>query len=102
MSLIIIYTTYSSKEEADRINLMLLDQKLVACVNNIEVNGLFLWKDDIERSREIVSLIKTKPENWEKVKELIEKEHSYDVPCIIRISADCNDSYLAWLNSELK
>ncbi len=102
MSLIIIYVTYSSKEEADRINLMLLDQKLVTCVNNIEVNGLFLWKDDIERSREIVSLIKTKPENWEKVKELIEKEHSYDVPCIIRISADCNDSYLAWLNSELK
>lgn len=102
MSLIIIYTTYPSKEEADKINTMLLKQKLVACVNNLEVNGSFLWKDDIERSREIVSLIKTKLENWEKVKELIEKEHSYDVPCIIKINAECNGAYLAWLNEELK
>ncbi|MBT3297771.1 divalent-cation tolerance protein CutA [archaeon] len=102
MSLIIIYTTYSSKEEADKINSMLLKQRLVACVNNIEVNGTFLWENDIERSKEIVSLIKTKKENWIKIKEFIEKEHSYDIPCIIKFNAECNDLYLNWLNTELK
>jgi len=63
---------------------------------------LYWWKGKIEDSKEVVSILKTKKENWKSVKSEVEKVHPYDVPCIIKLNVEANESYDSWINSESK
>jgi len=56
----------------------------------------------IDSANEIVSILKTKKENWKVVKEEIEKLHPYDVPCIMKIEVEANESYENWIQEETK
>jgi periplasmic divalent cation tolerance protein len=100
MSFIIIYVTHKNMEEANKVASLLLKQKSIACVNFFPISSSYWWKDNIEGSEEIVSLLKTRNENWEKVKNEIIKVHPYDTPCIIKMSIEANDEYEAWINNE--
>ena len=97
MKFILIYITYKNLKEAKKICNYLLKQKLIACCNYFPVESSYLWKGKVENSKEVVSIVKTKKENWKKVKEAVIKMHSYDVPCIIKIEAETNDSFAKWV-----
>jgi uncharacterized protein involved in tolerance to divalent cations len=49
---------------------------------------------------QIVSPVKTKKENWQKVKKEVEKIHPYDVPCIMKIEVEANNEYFDWIKKE--
>lgn len=100
MSFIVIYITHPDENHAQRICRALLQKKLIACANIFPIQSMYWWKGRIVDSAEWVSLVKTAPENWEIVKETIEKMHEYEVPCIERISADSNESYAQWIIDE--
>jgi len=102
MKFIIIYITYKNQKEAEKICNYLLRQKLIACCNYFPVKSAYQWKGKIENSKEIVSIVKTKKENWKKVKDVVTKMHSYDVPCIIKIEAEANNSFANWVNKDTK
>lgn len=102
MNFITIYTTHSNKEEAEKIANKLLNNKLIACVNYFPVEVAYHWKWKIENDNEIVSLLKTRVENWEKVKDFINKSHPYEVPCIIKTEVEANDEYVKWIYNETK
>ncbi|USN56850.1 MAG: divalent-cation tolerance protein CutA [Candidatus Peribacteria bacterium] len=87
-------------EEAEKVSSHLLQQKSIACVNFFPIKSSYWWKGNIESSDEIVSLLKTKNENWEKVKSEIMKIHPYETPCIIKMSVEANDEYESWINKE--
>lgn len=100
MSFIIIYVTYSNKKEANRIISHLLRKRLIACANLFPIKSYYLWKSKIGHSKEIVSLLKTRRENWQKIKAEIKKLHSYETPCIAKINAKANSEFESWINSE--
>lgn len=100
MSFIIIYVTHPNKEEAERIALYLLENKMITCVNYLPIESTYWWKGKLENSHEIVTLLKTKKDNWDKVKSEIEKIHPYETPCIIKFDVEANDSYESWIKSE--
>ena len=100
MSFIAIYVTHKNMEEAEKVSSYLLQQKSIACVNFFPIKSSYQWKENIESSNEIVSLLKTKNENWEKVKTEIMKIHSYETPCIIKMSVEANEEYESWINKE--
>ncbi len=100
MSFIAIYVTHKNMEEAEKISSHLLQQKSIACVNFFPIKSSYWWKGNIESSEEIVSLLKTKNENWEKVKNEIIKIHPYETPCIIKMSVEANNEYESWINKE--
>lgn len=102
MKFIIIYTTYPDSKTAKKISNLLLKQKLIACVNYLPIESSFIWQKKIKNSKEIVSLIKTKTENWRKVKTEIEKLHPYDTPCIMKIEVEANKEYVKWIEAETK
>jgi periplasmic divalent cation tolerance protein len=102
MELIMIYITYPSMEEAKKIVHHLLEKKLISCANFFPVKSSFWWKGKIDSSEEIVSICKTKKENWEKVKSEVKKLHSYETPCILKIDAEANKEFSEWVNSETK
>ncbi len=100
MAFIIIYVTHSNMEEAKRIAFILLKKRLIACVNFFPIESVYWWKGNVENAHEIVSLLKTKTENWEKIKVEIETIHPYETPCIIKIDAKSNEQYEEWINAE--
>jgi periplasmic divalent cation tolerance protein len=102
MTFIIIYVTHENLENAEKLASHLLQKKLIACANFFQIKSSFWWKGKIENSEEIVSLLKTRKENWEKVKSEIKKIHPYETPCIMKINVEANEDYESWVNNETK
>ena len=102
MSFIILYITNPSKEVAEKVANHLLEKRLVACVNIFPIESMYWWKDKIEKAEEFVIIAKTLEEKYEQVKKEIRKIYHYEIPCIIKISADINKDYLKWVDEEVK
>lgn len=100
MVIITLYVTHKNQEEADKVVNFLLERKLIACANFFPIVSRYWWKDKIENQDEIVSLLKTREENFEKVREEILKIHPYETPCILKIGAEANKSYGNWVMNE--
>ncbi len=102
MGFILIYVTYPNTEEANKAISHLLKNKLIACANSFSIKATSCWTGKIEECNEIVSILKTKKENWEKVKSEVKRIHSYKVPCIMKLDVDANEEYESWVESETK
>jgi len=98
---ILIYITNPNREEARRIATYLLEKKLVACGNIFPINSLYRWEGEIVDENEFVLIVKTTGANFEKVKNEVEKVHSYECPCIIGIPVIPNEKYSEWLMSQV-
>ena len=100
-NLILIYTTFSSTEEARFIAEKLLSKKLVACVNIFpEVSSLYLWKGKINNSCEVVAIMKSKSDQAEEIIKEIEAIHSYAQPVIAVLPIEnANKSFTNWANN---
>jgi len=98
MNAVIIQTTCSSKVEAKNIAKILLDEKLAACVQLSECESYYTWKEEFCCDNETLLSIKTRKENFEKVKSKIKELHSYDVPEIIEIDiTNSSKKYLKFI-----
>ena len=102
MNFILIYITHPDLETAQRIVTALMETRLVACGNFFPIQSTFWWKGKIENSEEIVSIVKTKKENWGKVKAEVIKLHPYETPCIMKIVVEGNDGYVKWIEGEVR
>ena len=102
MSFIIIYITHKDLSSAKKVCDVLLTKRLIACVNYFPIKSSYHWMGKIEDSKEIVSIVKTRKENWKKVEEEVKKIHPYKVPCIMRIEVDSNKEYDSWIKEETK
>lgn len=98
--MILLYTTHSSKEEAKKITELLLEAKLIACVNYFPIEACLIWNNIKTSENEVVALYKTSEKKWKDAEQIILKHHPYDVPCIIKIEAEANIEYEKWVESE--
>ena len=104
MSYIIVLMTASNKEEAIKIVRMLLEEKLVACANIIDVvSSFYWWKGTIEENKEALVIMKSHKNLFQKLSSRIIELHSYDVPEILAIPImDGSSSYLDWMKAYLE
>lgn len=99
----IVLTTASSKEEAEKIAKLLLDERLCACVQLMPIESYFHWQGKVEHGAEVHLAIKSKRENYEKIEAMIKKNHSYKVPEILMLRIeDGYGGYLRWIDEEVK
>lgn len=98
MAFVVIYVTHKDKSSCQKIISHLLKKKLIACANMFPIQSSYWWKGKVEGAHEVVSLLKTKSENWEKVKNEIKSLHSYDTPCIMKMRVEANEEYEQWIN----
>ena len=97
----IISTTTDTKENADSITQLLLEKKLIACVQSTVIQSAYHWQGQITESKEILLQMKTKRSLFEKIQTEIEHLHAYDVPEIIMIPLSAaNTPYLQWIEEE--
>ncbi len=100
MKFIIIYITHPNMKEAKKVVEALLRDRLIACVNYFPIESAYWWKGKIKNAKEIVSIVKTRKENWTKVKEAIVAIHLYETPCIMKLEVESNQSYAKWIGNE--
>jgi len=97
----IISTTTDSKENAELLTKILLQKKLVACVQSDNIKSSYRWKGKIILANEIQLQMKTKTTLFDLIKNEIEKIHTYEVPEIIMLPLlNANTFYLEWIEKE--
>ena len=101
MGFIIIYITYPDLKTAKKIVASLMKKRLIACGNFFPVQSVYWWKGKMENTKEMVSIVKTKKSNWEKIKAEVTKLHPYETPCIMKLDVRANKDYEAWINKEV-
>jgi periplasmic divalent cation tolerance protein len=102
MSFIAIYVTHPSEEEGKRIGDHLLHKRLIACYNLFPMESAFWWHGKIDRANEVVTLLKTRKEHWEKIQTEIKKLHLYETPCMMKFEMEANAEYEKWLMDTTK
>ena len=104
MKIKIILTTTDSDKTANDIAEYLVKGKFSPCVQIApNIKSVYYWRGKLDKSREILLLIKTIPENVKFCKKLILKYHNYDVPEIVVTNGEIlNDEYKDWfINNSL-
>jgi len=99
-----VYVTTSSKGEAEKIAHILLEERLIACVNIIgSVSSYFHWNGKIDSTKECLMLMKTRADLFEFLESRIRILHSYDVPEVLAVPiVNGSKEYIDWLSSVLK
>ncbi len=100
-NMILIYITNPNQKIAEKIALHLLKKKLIACANISPIRSFCFWKGKLEKSREVVLLVKTRDKYWLKIKKEVEKIHPYEIPCILKFKIDANEAFSSWVNKEV-
>ena len=98
MKIKIIITTTDSDKAANDIAKYLVKDNLSPCVQiTPNIQSFYKWKDQLDKSTEILLLIKTIPQNVQNCKKMILKYHNYDVPEVVVTDCDIlNDAYRDW------
>lgn len=103
MKLVVVLTTFPSKETADSVAEKLVEERLVACAQVLEgVESVYWWEGKVEKGKEWLVLLKTTEEAYKRVEERLAELHPYEVPEIVAIpSLSVYEPYLNWLRGEI-
>lgn len=98
----IVLTTTGTREEAGKIARSLVERRLAACVNVVEIESVYRWKEAVESAEEWLLLIKTTAEAFAQVQAAIQELHTYDLPeCVVLPIENGSEDYLAWIGESV-
>ncbi|MBQ3311002.1 divalent-cation tolerance protein CutA [bacterium] len=102
MEAIVIFCTVPDKSEAKKISNALVSEHLAACVSTVDkVNSVFSFNNEMCSENELLLIIKTRPELFDKIEAVIKALHSYNIPEIIALPiVTSSKDYLGWLKHE--
>lgn len=92
--------TSGSLDEARKIARYLVQERIVASAKIIPwFESIYMWNNQLETTQESLILLITRHDLFEKVKEIIAKNSSYQVPEITYINLDgSSQPFLDWLS----
>ncbi|CXJ29339.1 cutA, putative [Plasmodium berghei] len=101
---IAVYVTTPSKEIAESISNILLNEKLASCINIIPgVLSLYHWKGEIAKDNEFLMMIKTKKHLFGQIVKTVKSNHPYEVPEVISVPIhQGSNDYLNWISDSVK
>jgi periplasmic divalent cation tolerance protein len=99
----IILTTAGSPEEAARIGLTLVEERLAACATSLPgVESTYRWNGEIETASETMLLLKTAADQLDALHTRLLALHSYETPEFLVLSVEAaSQGYHQWLKASL-
>ncbi len=97
-----VYIPCASLDEAKKIASHLLKNRLIACANIFPITSMYHWENNVTEDQEYVIIVKTIESMYDNVQREVERNHSYNVPCIAKIPMQFNERYHEWLIKEIK
>ena len=103
MNFFLTYITTKNEEEAFTLANLAIKKNLAACGNIIpNMKSIYKWQNKLQNDKETLLILKTNSNKYPLLKKLILEEHSYEVPCILKIPInDGNKEYLKWIEGSL-
>lgn len=103
-SIIIVSTTLESREEAEKLARLVVDDRLVACAQiSGPITSFYRWQGKVESAAEFTLSMKTTIQRLPDLEARLIELHPYDVPEIISRGLDgVNGEYLDWVYGEVQ
>lgn len=100
----VVFCTVPSEEVAVKIAHRVLEENLVACVNVLpRVRSLYRWNGSIQDEHELLLVIKTRDDRYEKLEQRIRELHPYDVCEVLALDVSAGSKpYLDWVLAETR
>ncbi len=99
-----VVTTIDSRDAAERIARLLIEERLAVCVQ-IEgpMTSIYRWQGRVEESKEWRLTAKSRAGLFEAIVTAVRSVHSYEVPEIIATMIDrVDEAYSQWLEEEIR
>lgn len=98
---IVIYVTAPDEELAGSIALRLVEAKLAACVNVVSpIRSVYRWEKKVCDDREVLLIVKTKAQLFQKVERMVKRLHRYETPEVIALPIMSGSrAYMKWLRA---
>jgi periplasmic divalent cation tolerance protein len=99
---VLIYSTFPSPEEAERIGGMLVDRGLAACVNILPgMTAIYVWEGKRQRDSEAAMIIKTRAGLADTAIAEARKLHPYSNPAFVVLPiAGGSADFLRWIGEQ--
>ena len=101
---LLVFTTLPTADKAAEIAKVLVEEKLVACVNVLPaVRSIYRWQGKLHDENEVLVLLKTRAEHLERLKLRLLEVHPYELPEVLAVPIESGyQPYLEWLAGETK
>ncbi len=98
---LVVLTTCATREDADRLAAGLVEERLGACVQVLDITSHYRWEGAVARDAEVLLLIKTSAERYRALEAWLVEHHPYDLPEIVALPIAAGlVGYLAWVGEE--
>lgn len=96
----VVYCTCPEEETAEQLSQLLLEKRLVACINILpNVTSHYIWKSNLQTGSEVLMVMKTTQSNLQKLEKTILAVHPYEFPEFIAMPIIYgNRDYLNWVD----
>ncbi|RYD56743.1 MAG: divalent-cation tolerance protein CutA [Sphingomonadales bacterium] len=97
----LLYVTFPSKAEAERVAETVTAERLAACVNILGAcTSIYRWEGRTERAEEVPALFKTRAMMAGRLQARITELHSYELPVIESWPVTPSTTAAAWIAAE--
>jgi periplasmic divalent cation tolerance protein len=98
---VVVLVTISSQEQAKSIARLLVEEKLVACVNIIpQLTSFYIWQNQLEEETEALMILKTSTERLPALEERLVALHPYECAEFIALPIVAgSERYLGWVRA---
>jgi len=98
----IILVTTPSQDVAQQLAQDVVKERLAACVNIVSgVRSIYAWEGKIERTDEVLLIIKTHSAHYAALEACVQAHHPYETPEIVEIPAGrVTPQYWEWIVKE--
>jgi periplasmic divalent cation tolerance protein len=101
--IVVVLTTFSSLEDAQRIADRLIEEKVAGCVQiDGPLHSVYRWKGEVCRETEYRCVIKTIPTLLGSLESLLKEIHPFQVPQFIVLQGMASTSYYSWLLKQIQ
>ena len=98
--LMVVVTSVGTEEQAKDIAHALVRSRRAACVNIVpNVHSVYRWKGRVCEDDEMLLLVKTRAEQFEAVRETIQRVNTYELPEVLAYRVDWSSpGFASWID----
>jgi periplasmic divalent cation tolerance protein len=91
--------TCASRTDAEGLAAGILEKRLAACVQMVDITSVYEWKGSLNKDPEVLMILKTRQALYPMLEDHIVRHHPYEVPEIIQIPIENGlKAYLGWID----
>jgi periplasmic divalent cation tolerance protein len=98
---LIVLCTVPNREVGSTIAESLVSERLAACVNIVpEISSIYRWQGKTQADTELLLIIKTNANTYQRLERRVQSLHPYELPEIIAVPISRGlPDYLAWIDA---